>query len=323
MINRNNMKLNIFLSILLSMSALAGNAQDVLTVATDVRSDAMGGTGITQSASAFSIFNYGAAAALDESKGSAGYTFGALMPSAEVHVFNAVAGYFKPSANQSIALGVRHLSYPKTGLTDDEGNAAGSFRPNDLAIDLGHAFAISKHWAVSANVRYVSSSIAKGVSTGSAFGFDLGASARYGKLTGGITLSNIGTSMKFDGVKRNMPAEIKAGAAYTFINSDKHRLNGAAEMIYAFLPKHFTGFEAGVGAEYVYNDAIALRGGFHLGNSKDAIVNIPDNFGSSLSYGTAGVGFKFNKFALDASYIISGPKSQMKNSVKASLSYQF
>lgn len=317
------MRKYIFFSILLSFSALAGYAQDVLTLATDVRADAMGGVGISRSANAFSPFNYGGAVVLDDSKAAVGYAFGAIMPSLNLHVFNAVSGYFKPADNHSFFIGVRHFAYPEVDITDEEGIGEGKYRPYDFALDLGYGYALSAHWSVAANIRYVKSAISKGISAGNAFGFDVGTYARYDRISGGLTLSNIGSGMKYGDVKMKMPAKVRLGANYIFMNQDRHQLNGALEMAYVFLPAHFTGFEAGIGTEYIYASFLALRGGYHLGNSDDMPVNIPDNYGSSLSYGTAGAGFEFKKYALDISYIIAGSNSAVRNSVKASLSYKF
>lgn len=317
------MKKNIYLSILLSLCVLGVYSQDILTLSTNVRGDAMGGIGISQSVDAFSLFNYGGAIVLDESKAGIGYVFGANMPSLNLHVFNAVSGYYKPTNNHSFSIGVRHLTYPKMDITDNDGIETDTYRPYDFVIDLGYGYAINSHWSAAANIRYVKSAISKEIKAGNAFGFDVGAYARYSRVSGGFSLSNIGSSMKYGDVKAKMPSEVRLGGNYVFIHKDKHQLNGGLEMSYAFLPNHFTGFEAGVGAEYVFDSFLALRGGYHLGNSDDAPDSVSENYGSSLSYGTAGIGLNFKNYSLDMSYVIAGSDSAVKNSVKASFCYKF
>ncbi|MDR1527721.1 MAG: PorV/PorQ family protein [Dysgonamonadaceae bacterium] len=299
--------------------------QDILSIVPDARSSGMGNIGLSQSSNAFSLYGYAGVMALDSSKGAAGYSFTGWMPSYNMHSLHAVAGYWKFSKRQNISAGVRYFSYPKVITTDNDGSIIGTFTPFDMVVDLGYGYAINSHLTVAAIARYVTGKIsdAEGTKAASAFGADFGIYFCKNRISAGLAVSNIGTKINYGGAGSSMPARAKVAGGYSLPIGNRQVINSVAEAAYAFLPENYTGFEAGVGAEYVYDKRIAVRAGYRLGNSENNPVVVPNNFGSSLSYATLGIGVNIWRCSVDASYIFAGSESPIRNSFRMSLSLKF
>ncbi len=315
----------IIISLLLILGFSATKGQDVLSIITDARTSAMGDVGLSHCASPFSIYNYAGVIALDSCSRAVGYSFGGWMPSQKIHSQHTVAGYWKPIKNQSFSVGVRYFSYPEINSSDDEGNITGYFNPYDLTLDLGYSYAISANLAVTSTLRYVTGKVSdvEGSKAGSALGADLGLYFRKNRINAGLALSNIGTKINYGGDSYSMPARVKLAGGYSLLSKNRHVVNGVLEVAYAFLPKYYTGFESGIGVEYVYDKLIAVRAGYRLGNSEDNPAVVPSNFGSSLSYTTFGLGLNLRKYSLDASYLLAGSESPVRNSFRLSLGVSF
>lgn len=316
----------IAISLLIVMGYISvAKGQNVLSMVTDAKTSAMGDVGLSQSATPFSLYGYAGVMALDSSIGAVGYSFGGWMPSQKMHSQHTVAGYWKYAKHHNFSAGVRYFSYPEINSSGDDGSIVGQFTPFDVTIDMGYSYAIAANLAATSTLRYVTGKVsdADGSKAGSALGIDLGLYFRKNRINAGLALSNIGTKINYGGDSYSMPARIKVAGGYTLLANNTHVVNGVLETAYAFLPKHYTGFEAGIGMEYVYDKLIALRAGYRLGNSEDNPTAVSDNFGSSLSYTTLGLGLNFRKCSLDASYLLAGSESPIKNSFRLSLGVRF
>lgn len=303
----------------------ASQGQDVLSMVTDARTSAMGDVGLSQSANPFSLYSYAGVMALDSSIGAVGYSFGGWMPSQKMHSQHMVAGYWKYAKHHNFSAGVRYFSYPEINSSGDDGSIVGQFTPFDVTIDMGYSYAIAANLAATSTLRYVTGKVsdADGSKAGSALGIDLGLYFRKNRINAGLALSNIGTKINYGGDSYSMPARVKVAGGYSLLANSKHTVNGVLEVAYAFLPKHYTGFESGVGLEYVYDKLIAVRAGYRLGNSEDNPMVVPSNFGSSLSFATLGLGINLWRYSLDASYLLAGSESPVRNSFRLSLGISF
>lgn len=315
----------IIISLLLMLGFSATKGQDVLSMVTDARTSAMGDVGLSRSANPFSIYNYAGVIALDSCPRAVGYSFGGWMPSQKIHSQHTVAGYWKPSKHHSFSAGVRYFSYPEINSSEDDGSIVGQFTPFDATIDLGYSYALTANLSFASTARYVTGKVSdmKGSKTGSAFGVDLGLYYRKNRINAGLVLSNIGTKINYGGEDNSMPARVKVAGGYSLLSNNRHVVNGVLEAAYAFLPKYYTGFESGIGMEYVYDKLIAVRAGYRLGNSEDNPTVVPSNFGSSLSYTTFGLGLNLWRYTLDASYLLAGSESPVRNSFRLSLGVRF
>jgi hypothetical protein len=184
------------------------------------------------------------------------------------------------------------------------------------------------------------------------FGVDLSGyyeseEANYGDFNGvfrgGINISNIGPKVSYsDGGKENfIPTNLKLGAGFDFIFDDYNKAGLTLETTKLLVPTppndfdNDIGFADGifssfgdapggfseemqeftwaVGAEYLYNEAFALRlGYYHESEIKGA-----------RKYFTAGAGFKFKSTHIDLSYLFNASdiNNPLENTLRFSLGF--
>lgn len=175
-----------------------------------------------------------------------------------------------------------------------------------------------------------------------------------GRWRGGFNISNIGPKVTYsDGGKENfIPTNFKIGGGFDFILDDYNRINTTVEFTKLLVPTppirddqgniiegedDDVGFFAGmfqswgdapggfseemkeftwaVGAEYVYNNAFALRTGyFHESDFKGA-----------RQYFTVGAGFNFKSAKIDMSYLFNASdiNNPLENTLRFSLAFDF
>jgi len=175
-----------------------------------------------------------------------------------------------------------------------------------------------------------------------------------GRWRGGFNISNIGPKVTYsDGGKENfIPTNFKIGGGFDFILDDYNRINTTVEFTKLLVPTppirddqgniiegedddvgFFVGmfqswgdapggfseemkeFTWAVGAEYVYNNAFALRTGyFHESDFKGA-----------RQYFTVGAGFNFKSAKIDMSYLFNASdiNNPLENTLRFSLAFDF
>ena len=175
-----------------------------------------------------------------------------------------------------------------------------------------------------------------------------------GRWRAGFNIANIGPKVNYsDGGKENfIPTNMKLGGGFDFILDDYNMISATAEFTKLLVPTppirdengnivegkdddvpFFTGmfqsfgdapdgfseemaeFTWALGAEYVYNNAFALRTGyFHESDLKGA-----------RQYFTVGTGFKFKSTKLDISYLFnaSDVNNPLENTFRFSLAFDF
>jgi hypothetical protein len=171
---------------------------------------------------------------------------------------------------------------------------------------------------------------------------------------GGFNISNIGpkVSYSYDGQENYIPTNLKLGGGFDFILDRSNNVSINLEFNKLLVPtpsisqsenggppymqedvsffngifKSFNdapgGFSEelkeviwGLGAEYMYDDAFALRAGYF--NESD--------LKGSRKYFTVGTGFKFKSSKLDISYLFNASeiKNPLENTLRFSLSFDF
>ena len=138
-----------------------------------------------------------------------------------------LAGYYKIGDLQAVSMSLRYFSLGSISLTDNEGNAIGTGKPNEFSLDVAYSRQLSKYFSMAVVMRYIYSGLGikdENYSPGHAFGADI---AMYSGIpislnTGvsmlgiGLNLSNISTKISYD--KRNteifLPANMRLGVSY-------------------------------------------------------------------------------------------------------------
>ena len=169
----------------------------------------------------------------------------------------------------------------------------------------------------------------------------------YGNFNGryriGFNISNIGPKVSYvPGEEDFIPTNLKFGGGFDFILDDYNTISTTVEFTKLLVPtpqldgsdedqgwiqgmfssfgdapggfsEELSEFTYALGAEYLYNNAFALRGGyFHESEDK-----------GNRQYFTLGGGFKTNALNIDLSYLInsSDVNNPLENSLRFSLSF--
>ncbi|HRZ77225.1 MAG TPA: PorV/PorQ family protein, partial [Bacteroidales bacterium] len=196
---------------------------------------------------------------------------------------NAFGFSQKVGESGALSMAVMSMAFGEVDITtvDQPDGGIGTYTPSLMNINIAYAKAFSNSIYGGINVKIISESIADI----SAQGLAIDAGIQY--VTGaaenvkfGITLKNIGPTMKFSGdglsfrgfipgqesqftIEQRaedfeMPSALAIGAAYDFLFSEISRLTLAGN----FQSNSFTKDQFNVGAEYAYKEVLMLRGGF-------------------------------------------------------------
>lgn len=75
----------------------------------------------------------------------------------------ALSGYYKIDKNQALSFGVRDFSQGEFYFTDDMGQAIKTFKPNDIALEIGYSRKLSETFGLGVTGRYINSRLASNV----------------------------------------------------------------------------------------------------------------------------------------------------------------
>lgn len=270
---------------------------------TDARTLGFGGAGVALDANALSLYRNTAAISFDESerKMTAAYSYTPIFNDAKLHT---VGGYYRLNEDHAFTAGVRYYAGAKIENTED-GLTYETIKPYDVLIDLGYARKVADILSLSANIRYVYSKIneAPGIKNGKSFALDLGVHLRQEAFSAALSVSNLGKLIDYGTDEYRMPGNVKTGAAYRYSIAKDHKLTGSIEGRYNFMPANYTFFSGGAGAEYMFRDLIAVRGGYHLASENS----------STGDYGSVGCGVYCGPVVIDFAYLLTTDKKSVMN----------
>lgn len=302
-------KIKFILTIFTLGSILNVSAQSVtsIEITPDARKGGMAGASIGLEANAFSIFSNTSGIAFSEKQTAVSYGYTGWFGENNLH---AVGGYSKIDDKHSVALGVRYFD-----AANFENSSFKTVKPYDAIVDLGYAYKVTNDFAVSGNLRYINSRINSDpdINTGNAFAFDLGLRYQKEDYALALTVANLGTKIDYGIVKGDMPGSVNLGGAYKYVIAPKHKLTGSLEGAYRFLPGDYNTLGVGIGAEYLFNDMLAVRGGYNVSEQKKSTGN----------YGALGCGVYVGPAVIDFSYLLTEHDSILKNVWRVSVGVQF
>lgn len=191
--------------------------------------------------------------------------------------------------------------------TDETGNAAGTFTPNDLIVNAGAGFKIMESLAVGVNVRYAWQKLSYDNSY-SAISTDVFLSYRISGMNITAGVSSVGSSVKsVSGDSFSLPTSACAGAEWSKHFPSNHGLRLLADADY-----YFSGnVTVAAGAEYSFKDSVFLRGGYHYGAKDNGLP----------SFASAGLGLKVKGLKFDAAYILAS--EALSGTLTLGLGYSF
>jgi hypothetical protein len=204
------------------------------------------------------------------------------------HNFGAVA--MPIGDGYTAAISVISLSSGDINVTTiDRPEGTGSiYQVNDIAVGASFSGYLTDQFSFGVTVKYVQNAFSSVAASG--FAFDIGTKYDTGiqgiKL--GFSMHNLSTQQRYDGTDLrttkklndaldmapldatylaypfNLPIIFRAGVSTEIIDTDEHKLLAAADFVtLTDVPEQFM-----LGAEYVWNDFLAFRGGYIFGQNQ-------------------------------------------------------
>jgi hypothetical protein len=220
---------------------------------------------------------------------------------------------------------------PVTTVNLPEGTG-GFLNPSFFNLGVGYAYTYQNKISVGILFRGISESIQDVSSFG--FGIDAGVQYVSGEKDNfklGITLSNIGSPMKFGGeglsfqgpnqqpaggttynltynaraAEFELPSMLNLGVSYDYYFNDNLFLRGVAN----FTSNAFSRDQLGAGIEFSIYKKVVLRGAYKydLGSSSDAVQNVYTGIAAGISIETALTKGGSNNLGVDYAYRTTSP----------------
>jgi len=171
-------------------------------------------------------------------------------------------GLVHPMGDWALSLGAIYFDEGSVDERDRMGNLTGSSASAyDAVPSLGIAYRLSKHLGVGVTGRMLYSNIADETATG--FSADVGLLANFETFMIGASAQNLGSTLQFLEQSDNNPMVFRGGIAIPLLSwvsqpALKSDLVITSDIVYRQDNKPYFN----VGGEYVWNDLLALRGGY-------------------------------------------------------------
>ena len=338
----------LFLISCLAFKAQAQNtstttAAPFLLIVPDARAGGMGDIGVATSSDAFSVHHNPAKIAFNKNGLSIGLNYTPWLRNLTDDIFVGGASVVNRfDENQAWAVDFKYFSLGEINLTDINGNSLGTSKPNELSLTGAYSLKLSETFSMGIGLKYIHSNF-KIVNTTStleavnSFAVDISGYYRspeenFGTFNGrysfGFNIANIGPKVEYTpGTPNFIPTNLKLGGSFDFILDDFNVISTNVEFTKLLVSSDqndgwfegiFNSFEDPVptwalGAEYLYNNAFALRAGY-FSESED---------NGNRNFLTMGAGFKARSFGLDLSYLINTAdvNNPLENTLRFSLSF--
>ncbi len=200
--------------------------------------------------------------------------------------YNFIAGTINLGDYGTIGMSFIGSNYGEMNVTtiDEPGGTGAVFSVSDVAVSLGWAINLTQEFSIGFNPKVIQQTIWN--TSGTSFAIDMGIlyDTPFEGLTIGMSITNLGTKLQLSGTSNvllydpdpettgnndRIPGEFSTGAwtlpltyvlglSYNVLDTDMHKL------IIDVDAKHPNdNYESlNIGGEYVFNDVIALRGGY-------------------------------------------------------------
>lgn len=245
----------------------------------------------------------------------------------------------------TVGLAVTYINLGEQSITgEDSPEVLGTFTSNEFSIAGSFGLKVGANNSVGVGLKLIRSNLApevnnttqKGDGSATTFAVDLGYLHRnlfLDRLNLGVNLSNIGPKITYiDAAQADpLPTNFRLGLSYQLIRQEYNSLVLATEVDRLLVAQDEDGkavpvYEAIVkawgdepiseemkhmiynfGAEYWYNNFVALRAGYHY--DQDGIVK----------YATFGAGLKYSSLTLDFGYVSAGEGHPLSDTMRFSL----
>ena len=317
-------------------------AVPILTVAPDTRSAALGDAGVALSPDANAAYWNAAKLGFVENDMSVAFSYAKWLGNiVDDMSLNYLSGYKKLNETSAISVSLMYFDLGEIQFIDASQNPLQNYNPKEYAVSVAYGQALSENFSVGVAARFIHSNLAGDVNVsgsniesqpGNTAAVDVG--VYYNKdinqnlnLALAANVSNIGGKIAYseNEDKSFLPTNLKVGTALTYnldpYNSltlvvDANKLlvpSPGADTDQSVVSGIFSSFgdAAGggseelkevnfsTGVEYWYNELFAARAGYFYEH--------PEKGGRK--YFSAGMGIRYQKFGLDAAYLVPGDQS--------------
>ena len=288
-----------------------------LTIAPDSRSGAMGDVGVATTPDVYSMHWNPAKFAFIDGKAGVGISYSPwlrnLVPDINIAY---LTGYYRFDKKQVASASLLYSSLGDVPFTDDFGNLERTFKPNELAFDLGYSRIFAEYFSGGIAFRFIYSNLTGGSYSGGdatkpgisfaadISGFyqrDITLFSKDAQLGFGLNFSNIGSKMSYsDGQTSDfIPMNMRLGTAGTIELDNFNKLSLAIDFNKLLVP-----------TPPIYNTDMEIIDG------KDPNVSVPigifqsfydapDGFKEEIHEITSSIGLEYwynNQFAIRVGY---------------------
>lgn len=287
-----------------------------LTIAPDSRAGGMGDAGVATSPDVYSNHWNPAKFAFIDGKGGVGISYSPWLRNLVSDINIAyLSGYYRIDRKQVASASLLYSSLGDVPFTDDWGNYQRTFKPNELAFDLGYSRIFADHFSGGIAFRFIYSNLTGGAysggtvtSPGISFAADIGGYyhndislfSKDGEIGLGFNFSNIGSKMSYsDGQTSDfIPMNLRLGAAGTINFDDFNKMTLTVDLnkLLVPTPPKYDGTEIIAGKDPNVSVPIALFQSFY---------DAPDGFSEELHEITYSLGAEYwynNQFAIRGGY---------------------
>ena len=231
------------------------SAVPFLRISPDARAGGMGELGVATSPDVKSQFYNIAKYPFTTSKSSAGLTYTPWLKDLGLNdVFlAAAAGYtrFGEQGEQAVSVGMRYFNLGNIQFTDNLGNDLNTFRPREVALDLGYSRKLSDKLGLGVALRYINSNLAGGQAVngvsyrpGNAVAGDIGLyyhglNTEGSGWSAGLAMTNLGSKIGYtdDPAQRDfIPANLSIGTTYTSAFQEIHKVTVGLDLHKKLVP---------------------------------------------------------------------------------------
>lgn len=221
----------------------------------------------------------------------------------------AVGSHFSGLGN--LALSLKSLDMGDIPITTESqpDGTGGSFKPTFLTVGLHYGRGLTDRIGLGTTLHYITNRVDRAEATGISFsaGLQYLDLANIEGLDLGVAVKHIGQRMRFEGpalLNQGHLNSLRRGPSFYNVQASSadlpsifelglawsHQLPGMAELNLSSVFQHqnYSYDQYKLGAEYEYNDFLALRGGFdYAADAEDDTYLFGNSFGLGLAFGPA------------------------------------
>ena len=290
-----------------------------ITIAPDSRAGAMGDVGAATSPDIYSQHWNPAKYAFIDGNAGVGISYSPwlrnLVPDINIAY---LTGYYRIDEKQVASASLLYSSLGDVHFTDDYGNLERTFKPNELAFDLGYSRIFAEHFSGGIAFRFIYSNLTGGsysggdaTKAGTSFAADISGYynntvsmfGKDGEVGLGVNFSNIGSKMSYsdDQASDFIPMNLRLGGSGTIEIDEFNKLTLAVDfnkLLVPTPPKYSSSNPDSIiaGKDPNVSVPIAIFQSFY---------DAPGGFGEELREWTASIGLEYwysDQFALRAGY---------------------